>query len=391
MPKKNGKKQIVVYQAKQGQQAQRKKSNQPSKRLSNRAFAPSSALLSYASALMRPFSREALGARIPDLYSYPTATYHCQGTVTLSSNAAGIASVALFPDPYCTMIDMTSSSVTSSSMAQYGNSPTVYAGSTLANMQAVLSNFRVVGGGVKVRNLLPPTTATGRIICATVPMADVVPGPATLTNTVMLNGVAGSRATGLILGTSTVTTGLPAGILQFPGAQENTIQNLITGSLDVNFKPITADSAFFRSTNNVTQASSFAGSALVQGYATNLNASTGAVGSAGDTFASTEPTGYDCILLRFEGLPPSTVCADLQYILHYEGTPALLSASGSLAPAIDIIPVVNTQGHAKVLDAALSQPSISIGSALVSGAVGFIKGGPMGAIDAVMAKLGMTL
>jgi len=76
---------------------------------------------------------------VPDLYSYPTSTYHAEGTIVVSSNASGVASLALFPHPYCTLIDMTTASVASTGMSQYTtNNPNFYASASLANMTGVL-------------------------------------------------------------------------------------------------------------------------------------------------------------------------------------------------------------------------------------------------------------
>jgi len=37
--------------------------------------------------------------------------------MVISSNASGVASVALFPHPYCSAIDMTTASISSTGMA----------------------------------------------------------------------------------------------------------------------------------------------------------------------------------------------------------------------------------------------------------------------------------
>lgn len=41
------------------------------------------ALESYHAALVSPFHPLAIGAQVPDLYSYPTSTYHAEGTVVV--------------------------------------------------------------------------------------------------------------------------------------------------------------------------------------------------------------------------------------------------------------------------------------------------------------------
>jgi len=389
MPKKNQKNQIVVYQSQAKKKPQQQKA-QPKKQLNKLPKAVSSqsgALRSYACALMSPFDARALGAKIPDMYSYPVATYHSEGTVTLSSNSAGVASVLITPDPFCTMVDMTTTSVNSSSMTAYTSTPVAYASATIGNMSNLLTNYRVVGGGISIRNLLPPTTATGRLIAATVPMSDQTPGPNFLANIISNNFYVGSRLIGADM-TVSATGGLTAGILNLPGAKELTIQDLIAESLDIHFKPVSPNAFEFKSASG--QAIAAAGTIVTTAAA--VATGTGVVySSSADSWASAAPTGFDCILLRFEGLPANSVVADLKYILHFEGTPKVSGGAGNLVPATEHEPVVNVAGHQRVLDSVLTMPNIMMGfDAVASGIAGYAAGGVPGAIASVIAKIGMT-
>jgi len=81
-------------------------------------------------------------------------------------------------------------------------------------MTAVFSNYRVVGGGIQIRNLQPPTSATGRVIVAPVPLCGTVPGPSVLGINAMVNAnaafvIAGVQAT-------SNTSGIPSDILELP-------------------------------------------------------------------------------------------------------------------------------------------------------------------------------
>lgn len=33
--------------------------------------------------------------------------------------------------------------------------------------------------------------------------------------------------------------------------------------------------------------------------------------------------GLEAVLLRFEGLPVSTICVEIKYVFHLEGTPSM--------------------------------------------------------------------
>jgi len=354
-------------------------------------------LNSYAAALHAPFDRAALGAKVPDMFSYPVATYHCEGTVTLRSDANGVSSVVITPDPFCTLVDATTASVASTSMYNYVGAYTAYAAVTQTNLSNQLANFRVVGGGIEVRNLMPPTTATGRVITATVPMADVLPGPNALSNTSISNFTLVNKLTSVVPSSgshvSQGTSGLPSTILQLPGAVHLSSQDLISSNLKVNFKPCSPEAFHFRSTQNdyilgytgSTAINEAAGANLVSGIpATSYN-------NLNDSFASKAPLGFDAILLRFEGCTPSTTIADVKYVLHFEGSPTVTNNVASIIADAQASSYVDIAGHQSVLSKVLSMPNIMIGmDALASGISGFAKGGMIGAASNVLSKLGMT-
>jgi hypothetical protein len=382
--------QLVVYKAKpQGAKAPKQKQTSALRKTADES------LRCYASALLKPFSKQALGAVVPDMYSYPTATYHCEGTITLTSSASGVASVIMTPDPYCSLIDMQSSCVSTSSMFNYGTAYNAFAACSQPNLSAALTNYRVVGGGIQIRNLLPPTTATGRLLAATVPMSDSMPGPGQLSNLSVSNYTLCRRAAGITpnsgSNTSQGTLGLPASILQLPNAVECTIQDLIAQTMSINFKPVTANSFEFKSTVNDSSVG-FLGTNVFSDQPATGAASGTSIAALGDSYASKQPTGFDCILLRFEGLPANTICADIRYVYHFEGTPAITNSVGSIVPAAKADTVIDIAGHQRVLDSVLSKPNILLGvEVLGAGIAGYGQNGIAGAALGMAAKLGFTI
>jgi len=381
---------VVIQQQKPKPKQQQKPKNRPIKGYS---FG-NDHLNAYASALMRPFSKAAMGAQVPDMYSYPTATYHTEGTITIISNNLGVASFIMTPDPYCSFIDMTTASVNTSSMARYfGTSPDAYASVIQSSLAGVLTNYRVVGGGIQIRNLLPPTTATGRVIIATVPMADNMPGPnsllcATSNYTLAAHAIGVRPAGGSDI--ASTTAGLNSNIIQLPGAVELTVQDLISQSLSVNFRPVSPGAFDFKNVTNDQYLTSIAG-VPYSDQAIVSNATGLGNPAVSDSLASKQPTGFDAICVRLEGLPPLAICADVRYVLHFEGTPALTNAVGSIVPAVQNSPVVNVIGHQRVLDSALSTSNIMFGvEAIAAGVAGYASNGLTGAASNILAKLGMS-
>lgn len=347
-------------------------------------------LKAYLCALVNPFDDCAIGAQVPDRYAYPTNAVRAKGTFVCSSDANGVASMIMFADPFLSLLDMGGSAVSSANcgMAQYTNSVTSYAAATVASMQGLLNNFRLVGGGIKIRNNLPPTTATGRCIVAKIPAPGQMPGVNSLTNSVLLNSyIAGAVAN---IGSTTANTHLPSDILEFPDSAEYTLQDLITNELSVNFKPISALSEDF---------------ALTSTAFSTYNATLSAVSGDTVTTATGVPTtndilnqhcrGWDCILLRFEGLPASTAnCVEVEYIYHFEGSPkvALSSGSGFAVSVSNAKRHVNIVKYLSVIEQVASNPAIHIlAKNVAEGAMSYAKAGPAGLMAMIAAKIGLTI
>lgn len=159
--------------------------------------------------------------------------------------------------------------------------------------------------------------------------------------------------------------------------------------------PITPEALNFHSakrlepiSSNLGQPSYFLGGGVYE----HIDSGTGAVDMvANDSADSMIIKGTELTLLRFEGLPPNTVSAEIKYIYHIEGTPSmnlntvLVSAS---EPVVMTDPVVVERTRSKAIlgDAIKIIPSI-----VTSGLSGYASGGPYGALTSMMAKLGLQL
>jgi hypothetical protein len=342
------------------------------------------ALASYAAAISDPFSDLAIGAQVPDMYSYPTSTARAEGTIILNSNGAGVASVLIGAHPYLSMIDM-AGCYGSSGMNAWTTSTTAFGATSYGALSGLLQNYRVVGGGIEIRNLMAPTAAVGRCIAAKIPAIGPVPSANILDNIACLP----QNLSGLYcnIAPATATAGYSGDLLEFPEAQEFTMQDLITNCLEINFKPTSPEAFRFHG----SQTRDSVNATVNLGAGSIVTASTGVVIDTYDNSSNMEVEGFDCILLLFNGLPATTASVvEIKYIYHLEGSPLQSTSAGALAPAAKAVSHVNPLGHAQVLSKVLNNPTIKLAAKAISLAsqVYFT---PERAAATMMAKLGLTL
>jgi hypothetical protein len=343
----------------------------------------------YRLALQAPFMPDAVGAQVPDMYSAPTVSYHAEGTLIINSNASNIASLLLCPIPHLTAVDMTTASIGSGGMSQNGTTTTVWEASTNTNLSGVLASCRVVGAGFRIRNLLPPTSATGRVIVAPVALSGTIPTEGFLNTAIGLNFDISQLVTGIKPANTTV--GYSSSILEFPGAEEYTAQDLIINTVELVCKPLTPHAFDFDTT---TDAGTYN---ATQFLATETLFTTAGVVPTNGFNTTNGYGGWEGFMIRFEGYPASTsAIAEIEYILHYEGTPAMPTGAGSLIAAVPAKSHINIGGHQNVLSKALSHPAVKIiDQASRSAFNGYMKGGMAGAgsnlAKMMIAKLGISV
>lgn len=278
-----------------------------------------------------PFTKMAYGSKALDLYAGPTTTCHLTGVVKFTSSSAGLGSVVMLGDPLISLISVggTAAGGVQGGMTLLSGSP-VLGATTPASLKALLTNYRVVGWGIELRNLVPPTAATGRVYVAKVPSVGQYPSWYDITAIIANAGTVTAAelveaATGYWTGGT--NNNLPSSILSLPEAQEYSLQELITGVLGVNglpvdprafwFKPTTAAASFTTGTNDAIMLGGAVGQATVSLGGTPL-----------DSFTNTT-NGFEAILIRFDGFPASTEAIEIKYVYHLEGTPVLTSVSAA--------------------------------------------------------------
>lgn len=297
----------------------------------------------YGRILKNPFAPEAMGSRCPDSYSFPTATYHLKGTMVVTSGPTGTyvgqCGVLFTPNPLLSVVDTLfdkSSSATSciattnSSLVNFGTALT-YGATTPDLLGSVLATSRVVSWGVKITNLQPELSATGRIYIALVPTLSNIPSVKLLAATNIATGSLTQMVCGLA--TSAVASG---SLEEQPTSTHIAVQDLLHGDIMISGSYTNPDFFTLRSVQGsevygvgtalATQIVSNGVNVLAQGNSDQCNM-----------------MGGVAIAFYAEGCPANTPCFDVEYIYHLEGTPTVSSVSGSLASGSAPVSLLGTR------------------------------------------------
>lgn len=306
----------------------------------------------YRIALSDPFSYGAQGARVPDMYSCPTATRHITRTFTLISNSSGEFDCIVLPSCYQHIISPRGSLVGGSTWTTLDGGTVATGAYTTptATLSAQLLNYRIVSYGVKIYGLASMTNNSGKVIVGTVPISSNVNDKnATVggqtANTTNSNATVGATlsAYGVPAGGSVVTiSSLP----NLPNSMETSMINLserpltvlpkITGPRAFEFKQTYDEAIGFNVVNQTTLSNVMAGDASYLSLG-----------------------GFEAVVIGGTGCPATTNMLEVEVIYHIEGNPYLASAtsigSDSTAAAVDPI------SWMKVISDVASHPSFKMG------------------------------
>lgn len=285
---------------------------------------------SFRHALNDPFSADSRGARVPDLYSFPTLTYRLQTSVLLGTGSTAFGAV-FTPNPFVAMWDTNvltgvglASISASGGMRPFTSSPGVYACCTPGQLGALATEFRVVGGGIKIRNLIPELTATGRIYVAVVPVASGgVPN---------YNALDSYAANAGVYSKIFNRMGLPspagcssASLQMLPVSKDFTVGEIVgANELEVNFSIYSPEFFKFKTVTFSAQYDA----ALVSEFDDVLVSAAGAVNmtSSGNK-ENTQIDGGSALVLWCEGFPGgASPQIEVDYVLHLEGIPLITTA-----------------------------------------------------------------
>jgi len=309
----------------------------------------------YKKALSMPFDPQSLGARVPDMYACPTVTRHITRTVTLTTNAGGEADLIILPSAY-------QNAVSPRGSISGGSTWTLMDGNTYTNsviytsattLSTAITNYRIVGYGIKVMGTSSMTTSQGRLVIATAAVS---------TNVNDKLATVGGQATnsnnaGASMGNTIQQYGFPTSasgtvdITQLPMAQSSVEISMVNACEKPVFvtPKITSPEAFvFKNTKD---------SSL--GFGVTDQTSVSFVSSGDPSYLRV--AGFESVAVTVTGGPVSTSVVDVEIIYHLEGLPSYQSSSG-IGIAGDAAAVsVNPLGFLNAVQTVAKMPAFRAG------------------------------
>jgi len=319
------------------------------------------ALANYKAALSQPFSTEANGARVPDMYSVPTSTRRITRTCTLTTDASGNGDVVILPNAFmhlfCTQGTLnTGTTATTGSGTSYQCMVT----NTTA-LSGTLANYRIVGYGVRVIGTQNDTTAQGRLYAATVPVSswvnsiDTVGGqPDNSSDPAQTMGAWLND-----LGIPNVTNKVAIGTMpSLASSVLTSIQRVNETPLSVTPKISSPEGFNFRLTRDSTI-----------GFASTDQTSASYVHSGDASYLRV--AGHEAVVLGVGGASVSSPILEIEVVYHLEGTASTVNNTDPLAAANDKI-VVNPIGWMNIVAQVANTPSFRLaletaGNAVIPG------------------------
>jgi hypothetical protein len=333
----------------------------------------------YVTAVTNPFHPSAEGVRVPDYYAFDTATYKLKGTISVvAPSLTTTGSFALFPHPFLSYADIQSlnggvSTTSTISMLQFTGNTALWGACAPNTFSGILSDYRVVACGWKLRVQIPQQLRTGRLIIAPIPLNRDLPGYS------VLNGITALPANlARLFGGVPPSVAVSSAILELPGSYEISFPDMDKGDIMLCTRPITSASTAFHTP------------IIGGGYSTSqsvgdVSLDTNATGTINNLdFADVmDMSGFAGFLVHFEGVPSATQpILDIEYIYHLEGTPSIsvvasnsavlpvpsgykpkeASSSSIYNKALDII---TNMPWERFIDAATSNMGISAGNARI--------------------------
>jgi len=311
----------------------------------------------FFNALSCPFDPKNIGCTVPDPFPFATVSYHIHQTSVIS-NATGFTNgaVCFLPNPVLSMLDSFGVSnvggnvnkcVTTTPFVQYATTDyraDLYGATSVASLASIFSTYRVVSWGIKISNLQPELSATGRIIISQIPIGDTVPS---------YNLLSGTALSGNSLNT---LFGMPLSLLnssstlELPTAIELAVQDLLHGDMEIS--GMYTNSLFWSFKSTSTYGSN---GTQVFGDEVLYNVTGGTSSSIGYK-DDTRCVGGCGINIYFEGFPSGSLGFQVETIYHLEGSPVI-------STGINNIPVPSNKqtvviGSTTSVEKAMSKASI---------------------------------
>lgn len=286
----------------------------------------------FLGALRDPFAPGAIGCRVVDSYSMPTATYHIRSAVRLVSNSTGDMFCAFLPSPCFSYVQPSTGQggpAAAPGLTGFTQNNGVAGGTgggyllTPTAVANVLTEYRTVSWGLRFVAKDTALSSKGKVYIAPIPTTDNNPSWNTM-----------DTVTGTTDSIGEFTLGLPLQslnqIVNLPGVRCFSMQDLLRGEVMAVGTPTNGSFYEFRGT---------ADRHLVA-WNTNQNladeivySNAGAVvnATAGGRKDVSSLRGGRAFAIFATGLPVSTNEFDIELVYHLEGTPNVHNASGNPA------------------------------------------------------------
>lgn len=286
-------------------------------------------------ALRNPFSPMAIGARVVDSFTTPTVTYHIRGYSSLTSSSSGRMYFAVLPSPCFSYLQPTSGNGGPSDYTNFSgftqNNPSIggMGGAYVtapSNLASVMTEYRTVAWGFRLIAKDTAFNSKGKVYVASVPTTENAPSWNTM-----------ETVTGTDTSIGEYTVGLPlaniGGILNLPGCQTFSMQDLLRGEVMFCGTPTNASFYQFKGTMDRSVVAWNTGQVLADEGV--FNHTTGLVNAtAGGRKDIASLRGGRAFLVCATGLPASTQELDLEVVYHLEGTPNITSSgTAQLVPS----------------------------------------------------------
>lgn len=286
-------------------------------------------------ALRDPFAAGAVGARVVDSFTLPTATYHVRGSIKVTTNVSGDAFFAMLPSPCLTFIQPASNfgGPTISGLVSFSQN---VAGPTAPGAAYILSptqlaysltEYRTVSWGVRILAKDTATATKGKVYVAMVPTTDNAPSWNTFETVTGTADAIGEYTIGMSVNSIN-------SVVNLPGVKAFSMQDLLRGEVMLCGTPTNTSFYQFKGTADRSVVAWNTGQVLADEGV--YNSSTGLVNpTAGGRKDIASLRGGRAMIIFATGMPASTNELDLEVVFHLEGTPNVVGAgtTNALVPS----------------------------------------------------------
>lgn len=286
-------------------------------------------------ALLDPFDTRALGARVCDSYTTPTATYHVRAGVTLTTDAGGSAVAVFLPSPCLSAVVPATgaggavlSGLTAFAQnvqgaaaagAYYMVNPTTLAG--------VLTEYRVVSWGIRLLAKDTAMASKGKVYMAMVPTTEDAPSWNTFDTITGTQTSIGEYTIGMNLATM-------GGMVNLPGVRTFSMQDLLRGEVMAVGTPTNGSFYAFKGTADRANVP-WAPNTILADEAVFSSATSQLVNNtAAGRKDVASLRGGRAIIIYMTGAPANVNEIDAELVYHLEGTPNVIASAGqALVPS----------------------------------------------------------